>query len=881
MVGLAMVGLAMVGLTMVWFGLVIDMGQLTQTTPRALRRPSGNARLVAYTVALYALGLLLLSTVGSAAGPPLHGSLAIAVLVAVATTLVTALPVHIEIGRDVHSFILHELPIVVAVLSLSPRVAVAAIVTGATTARLFILRGKFGKVVWNAAATTVEVMIVLMCLYAIAPGQPVSSTTTWVALVLGTALSNLVSALMVSGAICLSGGRLKLAVMARTTGIGMVGGSTMTVAAITGMVLTVVNPASVALTLLVCGACLLGYRKHIELSERYAAMLRLERFTRALSPDRSVDVIVDKVLHQAAELMNTEDASLVIATTTGQVIVRTSLSCRQDSEGAKDPSVEKAALPGDAVWNRAHENNSAFLVTSQQTEPDFVSALTAMGAKDLVVAPLRLDANTIGVLVGHNRRNAVVRMTSADLDLVTTMANHAAVILERSRLIERLGQEVTEREYDATHDSLTGLPNRAAFNQSADSHLQGGSTATVMLVDLNQFKKINDTMGHHAGDHVLIQIAHRLQGALPEGATVARLGGDEFAVFIPGISTAEESVAAAERLRETINIEVTVDDVSFALDAAIGVSISPDHGTDRHTLLKRADIAMYAAKERRGNPIAVFEPSQQRWTARGVALVEDLRRAIDHGDLWIAYQPKTSLADGSVIGVEALCRWTHPTHGPIRPDEFVALAEQAGFIDSITEYMLDGALRQCRAWLDDGLAVGIAVNIPAQSLTDNSLTKRVLERARRYRVPPHLLTLEVTESALVQDAKSSRAVMTELRSAGFKVSIDDFGTGYSSLAYLHSLPVDELKIDRAFVQRIGTDAASSQIVHVIVELAKTFGLTTVAEGIETDEIFESLRVLGVDTGQGYLMGKPAPAHELDEVLRHGYHRASSTALVSV
>jgi diguanylate cyclase len=343
---------------------------------------------------------------------------------------------------------------------------------------------------------------------------------------------------------------------------------------------------------------------------------------------------------------------------------------------------------------------------------------------------------------------------------------------------------------------------------------------------------------------------------------------------VPNVGSTEHALEVAGSLRNAITLPVNVDDVTFALDAAIGVSFAPLHGTDRHTLLKRADIAMYAAKDRRSASVAVYDASQQRWTAREVSLLEDLRHAIENQELWVAFQPKTALMDGHVFGVEALCRWTHPEQGPIRPDEFVRLAEQAGLIDSLTEFVLNESLRQCREWMDEGLEISVAVNIASQSLGDSSLPGRVLAHANAHGVPPRMLTLEVTEGELMEDAKTSRAVMTDLRSLGFRVSIDDFGTGYSSLAYLHTLPVDELKIDRAFVQGIGTDATSAQIVHVIVELAQTFGLQTVAEGIETQEIHDALRALGVELGQGFLMSRPAPASQLRDILRFGYGPAT-------
>ena len=748
-------------------------------------------RVIAYAALLFVGATALIVNLDHTSKPPLTGGILVILLAFVGSIVTTMFPVHIEVGRDIHSFMLHELALVIAVLALPSRVAIAAVVAGATVTRIGFHRTQLVKAIVNIAVTAIEVSVVAKIFQLYAAGHRVTETPTWLAVLAGVCLANAASAILVSGAILLSGGRLSFRDIGRNIAVGMAGSVAMGIVAITGVVLTVVNVASVAFTIFMGAGLLVAYRRHVRITSRYQAMQRLERFTRALPPDRSIDVIADRLLQHAADLMNTEEAAITLVSSGSHIVFTRAVSCTGGLTEVRSPT------PGDWVWIRALAQRQAFLLsrTAQRKELDIQSYLTKLDATDLIVAPLHLDEDIVGVLIGRNRRNSIVKMTTADLDLVTTMAHHASVTLERSRLIEKLEQEVSVREYQATHDSLTGLHNRAHFNATADAHLSAaapGELTALMLVDLNHFKKINDTMGHHAGDDVLVQIAGRLIHALPPGSAVARLGGDEFAILVPNVSSNVEAVDAATSLREAINLPVTVDDVIFALDAAIGVSVAPEHGTDRHTLLKRADIAMYAAKDRRGGvPIAVFDPSQQRWTAREVALIEDLRNAIERNHLSIAYQPKVSLTTGAVTAVEALCRWNHPIQGAIRPDEFIGLAEQAGLIDSITEFMLTGALRQCRSWLDDGFEVGVAVNMPAQSLADPTLASRIARQAAEIGVEPRLLTIEVTESELMEDARSSRAVMSELRALGFQVSIDDFGTGYSSLAYLHTLPVDE------------------------------------------------------------------------------------------
>ncbi len=854
---------------MVWGSMVVSMGTLTKSEA-TLKSQAPQLRLAAYILALFGLAFGLAATFDDPNNTPLQGGLLMVFVTFVAAIVSSGFPVHVKVGREVHSFMFIEFAMVGAAVALPSRVAVVVVVLGTTVARIFIQRLPVIKVIFNVAITAIEVAIVVWTTHLLAANTKVTETKMWLVLLLGIAAATVFSSLLVTGAIVLSGGKISPRSLLRNVGLGLAGSLAMASVAIIGVVLTVVNVVSVVFTAIFAVGCLAAYRHHVVLQERLNAVLRLERFTSALAPDRSIDTIVNKLLHHAAELMNSEDAAITLATTSGRVVLTRALS----ESGAL--TVEHCPLPGDPVWLRAHKEGKACLIAKSSLvyDPLLVGQLEKMKANDLIVVPLRLDADNIGLLIGRNRHNSIVRTTTSDLDLITTMADHASVILERSRLFEKLDLEVSVRQYQATHDSLTGLHNRAAFNDAADSYLSSeeakSSQTVVMLVDLNHFKKINDTMGHHAGDEVLVQIASRLVGSLPVGSHVARLGGDEFAVLVPGITNEAHALTVAGSLRAAIQEPVHVGEVSFGLDAAIGLAFAPLHGTERHTLLKCADIAMYAAKDRRSTPIAVFDPSQQKWTEREVALLEDLRHAIEGDQLSIAYQPKTSLQDGKVYGVEALCRWTHPTLGMIRPDEFIGIAEQAGLIDTLTEFMIRGSLKQCRAWLDEGLQIGMAVNIPAQSLCDPSLPSRVAAHARAANVPHRLLTLEVTESALMEDARTSRAVMTELRNLGFRVSIDDFGTGYSSLAYLHTLPVDELKIDRAFVQRIGHDKTSAQIVHVIVELARTFGLQTVAEGIESDEIHNALRDLGVDLGQGFLMAKPATADQLAGYLRTGY-----------
>ena len=848
--------------------------------------------LFTYVTAVAGVGALLGLVAAKRSSAPHNISIALTLVVFVVTLLASAFPVHIELGKDAHTFAFTELPIIVAALTMSVSQGFTILVAAATVARIIIQRTPILKCVFNGSTLAVEMALVSLCVTTIAPDRNVMETRTWVGVLVGAALGNVASGILVGGAIRLSGGKVNAGELLRNTYIGVAGAAIIASVALVGLILTEANPLSLIFSILLIAGVVLFHRRHVTLTERYRAVLKMERFTRALTPaNESSETIISALLANAAELMNTESSALVLANRDGEVLLARTSASQSGAGEFVYPT------PTDWVWVRAISENRSFMLDhhAHRDESSAANYLDRMGVKDLIVAPLELDDNTVGLIIGHNRRNDVVRVSTADLDLMSTMAHHASVNLKCSRLIEQLGLEVADRHYEATHDSLTGLHNRAAFNSISDTHFRSFEDydrSAMMLVDLNQFKKVNDTMGHHAGDEVLVQISERLLDTLPEGATVARLGGDEFAVLLPTIDSPDEALQIAMRFREAVRIPVTVESITFTLDAAIGVSLAPLDGTDRHNLLKRADIAMYAAKDRPNNPIALYESSQQRWTAREIGLLDDLRRTLETCSLnpdaipdstrglSLAYQPKTSLVDGKVFGVEALCRWNHPELGPIRPDEFIGLAEQGGLIDHITDFVVRTALRQGKAWLDEGLRVDVAINIPAKSLSDPTLAARMAAMAQQFDVPANTLTLEVTESQLVEDARSSREVMATLRAYGFRVSIDDFGTGYSSLAYLHQLPVDELKIDRAFVGDVATNESSRQIVHIIVELAKTFGLKTVAEGIETQEVHDVLCALGVELGQGFLMARPAPAHELGDYLRRGFLGARRSAALA-
>jgi diguanylate cyclase (GGDEF)-like protein len=428
--------------------------------------------------------------------------------------------------------------------------------------------------------------------------------------------------------------------------------------------------------------------------------------------------------------------------------------------------------------------------------------------------------------------------------------------------VQRAGRQATIAERLALHDALTGLPNRVLFRTRTQDaiHLAGrsGDGVAVMLLDLDRFKEINDTLGHHYGDEVLRQVGARLSALLREDDTVARLGGDEFAILLNSVETPAAGVAVAAAARRAIAKHFDVAGVRLELGASVGIASYPEHGQDVDVLMQRADVAMYQAKEGRTG-VERYVPELDGNSLQRLALAGDLRTALDREEFVLHYQPKIDLRTGTVKGAEVLLRWAHPVHGWLPPDEFIPLAEHTGLIVPLTHYVLDHALRQMGAWRADGLDIGVAVNLSARTLIERELPDQIEAMCRRWDVPTSRLVLEITESMVVADPARALPVLARLHELGVEISVDDFGTGYSSMDYLKRLPVREIKIDRSFVMPMATDARDAAIVRCTIDLARSLGLRIVAEGVETADVRARLIAMGCDQGQGFSFSRALPA----------------------
>ena len=423
-----------------------------------------------------------------------------------------------------------------------------------------------------------------------------------------------------------------------------------------------------------------------------------------------------------------------------------------------------------------------------------------------------------------------------------------------------------QREYQLFHDLLTGLPNRALLIERLQQLLlrqpRTGEPVALLVMDLTDFKAVNDSLGHDVGDNLLKQVGPRLTASLRAADTVARLGGDEFAILLPGT---DETGAArvAQKMLAALEQAFPLEGETLDIGASVGVAVAPAHATQAEQLLSRADVAMYAAKGSLAG-LAVFSAEHERDGAGRLAMMSDLRRAVDEGELVLYYQPQLDLRSGAITSVEALARWMHPKRGLVGPSEFIPLAERTGLIKRLTRTVLTEAIRQARAWELAGLRMPVAVNLSMRNIHDPQLPQTIAQLLQRWDARPDLLRLEMTETVLAADPERALQTMDSLRAMGVHIALDDFGTGYSSLAYLNRLPLDEIKIDRSFVVGMVDDESSATIVRATVELGHGLGYAVVAEGVENSETRQRLTALGCDAIQGFLVAHPMPADQAAE-----------------
>jgi len=488
--------------------------------------------------------------------------------------------------------------------------------------------------------------------------------------------------------------------------------------------------------------------------------------------------------------------------------------------------------------------------------------------------PIGLGRNLVGAFVFQGRD-----LRKPDVKLGRTLG---FVAVQFAQFVERKQVE-SQLRHQALHDGLTDLPNRTLFNDRLGQALavarRSGNPLAVLLMDLDSFKEINDTLGHHSGDALLEDLGQRLEACIRAGDTVARLGGDEFGFLILDVGAAG-AAEVVERVRQALAEPFRLHGLTLQVEASIGIALFPDHGESADGLLRRADVAMYVAK-RSGSAFSFYDSAEDEHTPIRLAMLGELRRALDENELVLHYQPEIMLSSGAVRRVEALLRWDHPTRGLLLPAEFLPAAEKTGLMDTLTRYVLDEALRQRREWSLLGHELDLAINVSMRNLLDNGLPDDVAELLERKGAPPSCLEFEITEHTVVADRFRARAVLERLSELGLRVAIDDFGTSYSSLAYLRRLPLHTIKVERSFVASMTRDPHDVLIVRSTVDLARSLGLDVVAQGVESEEIYEALADLGCDAAQGHHLCGPLTGRELARWLDRRTEEPGTAPVIAV
>jgi len=610
-------------------------------------------------------------------------------------------------------------------------------------------------------------------------------------------------------------------------------------------------------------ACLACNRSYRGLTHRYKGLETHYEFVSSVVRSTDLSEITTSVLASARKLLRATDAVLLLRPAGDDE------PARRLRLGAEGPETTEVSAAQHAVDVRALMPRGA----PCRVEPDAESPpwLREMTGVHALAAPITgTDRSVVGALVvTQSRRKAIASFGEADAALLGTLADQASIAIENGMLFHRLAQEASDRAHQATHDPLTGLPNRAMLTEVLATALEEAYTTRgrvgLIVVDLDSFSQVVDAFGHSSSDGLLIQACSRIRGLLPETATLARLSGEQFAIVMPDVEDGTAVVGAARLLIAGFDPPFQTEGVLLALGVNVGIAVYPEQAIDAPSLVQRAHIAADTARRHRSG-WELYDPSHDPATPRRLALAADLREALETDGLDVCFQPKVELATGIVRGAEALVRWNHPRLGRVRPDEFITIAEHTGDIRALTMVVMRKALAECRGWRDLGLDLSVAVNLSARNLLDLHLVDDVAAVIDEAGVPSSSLTLELTESMVMSESPRSVDVLNGLNDLGVRLSCDDFGTGYSSLAHLRRLPIGEIKIDKSFIARMTVDESDRAIARSVLALGRDLGLVTVAEGVESREGWDLLTSLGCDMAQGFVVCPPLTSRQFGEWL---------------
>jgi diguanylate cyclase (GGDEF)-like protein len=760
--------------------------------------------------------------------------------------------VYLPIGRNAYSLALNEIPLVVGLFLVPPTHYVAARVIGSAIPLVLRNRRSMRKLAFNLSQYALEgAAVVVLWRLVLGDASPLSPWG-WLAIAVAVVATDALATVLIALAIAAtSGDRVKLT--AEVFGLGPVLPLVNTSFALVLVYVIRADWRAVWTLAVVVAVLYFAQRAHHSLGRRTQSLEQLSKFTGEIGGHLDVGSAASSAVVWICRTLNAEVAELTLCPEFA--------GTQRQWEGRYDGSTSEPSTPVRSRALASWLSPGPLLVRRNVKDPALADALRLAGLREVVAMPLQGDEGVIGTLLVGDRLGDVETFDPSDLRELQALGNHLSVALRNARRADLIGEQAREALHRSLHDSLTGLPNRRSLEDSFNERLATSVRLSLVLLNLDRFKEINDTLGHRSGDALLTMVAGRLRRSLPEDAVLARVGGDEFAVLLTG--SGELAVhAVVTLLRQALSVPFELDDLHVTVGASFGIAHSESTAA-AIDVLRRSDVAMAVAKEHRTG-VETYRPDLDASSRERLTLLTDLKQAIVDGSLTVHVQPQVRLRDGQVTGVEALARWIHPVRGFIAPDDFIAVAEHSGLIKPLTMSVLRQSLAACESWRRGGWSLGVAVNVSPRSLLDPEFVDDVARALAAVEVPAAALTLEITETSLMADPEHAIGALARLRGLGVRLSIDDLGTGYSSLAYLQRLPVHELKIDKSFLLRADMAAhdESVDIIGAIVDLGHRLGREVVAEGVEDETSWHTLQSLGCDIAQGYWMSRPMPPGDL-------------------
>jgi diguanylate cyclase (GGDEF)-like protein len=849
---------------------------VTEQAPRSLSATLNTLRRVRDLHPVWVLNVVVLVAAGLLFFGPVQGLGPLVEphlpwwLIAIAFAIGERAVVHVHFRRGAHSFSLGDIPLVFGLLFCSADGVVVACLVGSAVVLVLDRRLPPIKFIFNLAQFALTTCIAVLVLHALAPASGEMGPQMWIATLLATQAGGAVAILLIAAAISLSEGLVKLGTIAHMFSMDMVVTLSNTSLGLCGAVLTADDPRSLPLLVIPSATLFAAYRAYLSERERHKRLEFLYEANRTLVHSREIAHALEGLLLRSLDAFRAEMAEIILFGSDQNPSLRTLLGPGTFRELMEPVDSEVA----DDMRQLLEETGSgAVTLDPPFGSPRLQRYLEARGVTHAMVAPLPGEERVIGAIMLANRFGVIRSFDHEDLRLLDTLATNASVALQYDRLEQAVLQLSVLQEqlhHQAYHDPLTSLANRTLFTDKVRETLattQG--EMAVLFIDLDDFKTVNDSLGHAAGDELLVSVASRLRSCLRPEDVVARLGGDEFAVMVEDSRNAEDAATrVARRIMEAFVMPLSVGAESVSVYVSVGIAIARDHDKSAEELIRDADVAMYKAKTGGKGRFQVFHPSMGAAVLERHGLKEELRQAIEREQLTLYFQPIVTLSTGELVAEEALIRWRHPRRGLVSPDEFLPLAEETGLILGVGQYVLEQACRQARVWQHErdsnrtgGREVAVHVNLSAVELRDRQLADRVRDTLFRTGVDPRMLVFEVTETLLLEDEAHVSATIAELRELGVRFALDDFGTGYSSLSYLHTLPLDMLKIAKSFVDGLSRGGREASFVRMIIELARTLGVGVIAEGIESADQVSALLALGCDLGQGFYLGRPRPVRD--------------------